>query len=75
MLELGSYEYEECRYEFVESRRLNKEHAMQRKLWNGISEGMWESEEWYNFCRNKLGEETLLKYHTNSNRSTLEEFF
>jgi hypothetical protein len=75
MLELGSFEYEECRYEFVESRRLNKEHAMQRKLWNGISEGMWESEEWYNFCRNKLGEETLLKYHTNSNRSTLEEFF
>ena len=42
MLELGSYEYENHRFEFVESRRKNKEHPMQRKLWNGVSEGMWK---------------------------------
>jgi len=42
MLELGSYEYETTRYEYVESRRKNPDHPLQRKLWNGVSEGMWK---------------------------------
>ena len=75
MLELGSYEYEDCRYNFVESRRLNKEHPLWKPLWNGVSEGMWESQEWYDYCEQKLGHEELIKYHPESNASSLEEFF
>ena len=51
MLELGDYEYENLRYQFVESRRLNKEHPLHkdRHLWNGVNEGMWESDEWFDY--------------------------
>lgn len=49
MLELGSYEYENLRYEFVESRRKNKEHPLWKPLWNGINPSMWESDEWYDY--------------------------
>ena len=76
MLELGSWEYENCRYDFVEQRRKNPEHPMQRKLWNGVSEGMWSSDEWYDYCRDKLGEQELLKYHPESQKSgSLDDFF
>jgi hypothetical protein len=82
MLELGSKEYEECRYDFVESRRTNKEHPGQfyedgsmRHLWNGVSPAMWESQEWYDYCESKLGREQLLKYHPEAEKNSLEEFF
>ena len=76
MLELGSWEYENCRYEFVEQRRKNPEHPQQRKLWNGVSEGMWTSDEWYQYCSNKLGDDTLMKYHPEAQKaSSLDEFF
>jgi hypothetical protein len=76
MLELGSKQYEDCRYDFVESRRTNKEHPEQRKLWNGVSPGMWESQEWYDYCEQKLGREELLKYHPEAEKTnSLEGFF
>lgn len=75
MLELGSKEYEDCRYDYVESRRLNKEHPLWKKLWNGVSPGMWEEKEWYDYLSNKLGEEVLAKYHPNAVNADLEEFF
>jgi hypothetical protein len=77
MLELGSYEYENLRYQFVESRRLNKEHPGHdgRHLWNGISEGMWESEEWYNYLKSNGGHEMYEKYHKDEQQSTLEALF
>jgi hypothetical protein len=75
MLELGSHEYEDCRYNFVEHRRLNHEHPMWRKLWNGVSEGMWDSQEWYDYLESKLGQEELHKYHPEANSSSLESFF
>jgi hypothetical protein len=76
MLELGTKEYEECRFDFVESRRLNKEHKEWRQLWNGVSPSMWDSEEWYDFCEQKLGRDTLEKYHPESVKSnSLEGFF
>lgn len=82
MLELGSKQYEDCRYDFVESRRLNKEHPGQfyedgsmRHLWNGVSPGMWESQEWYDYCEQKLGRDELLKYHPEAYKNSLEEFF
>jgi hypothetical protein len=75
MLELGSKQYEDTRFDYVESRRLNKEHPEQRKLWNGISAGMWEDKEWYDYCESKLGREKLLKYHPDAAATTLDEFF
>jgi len=76
MLELGSKQYEDTRFQFVEDRRLNKEHKEQRALWNGVSPGMWESEEWYDYLREKMGEAELYKYHPEAQKSSsLEGFF
>jgi hypothetical protein len=49
MLELQSYDYEMLRKQFVEERRMNKSHPYQRPLWNGVSPGMWEEQEWYDY--------------------------
>jgi hypothetical protein len=76
MLELGSKEYEDTRYDFVEQRKNDKEHSEQRALWNGVSAGMWESKEWYDFCESKLGRDELIKYHPQAaGQQSLEEFF
>ena len=75
MLELGSKEYEDTRFDFVESRRLNKDHPEWRPLWNGVTQGMWTSDEWYNYCESKLGKSELMKYHPEADKTTLEEFF
>jgi hypothetical protein len=76
MLELGSKEYEDTRYDFVEHRKNDKEHPEQRPLWNGVSAGMWDSKEWYDFCEKKLGRDELLKYHPEAKeQQSLEEFF
>ena len=77
MAELGSYEYENTRREFVESRRLNKDHPEQRNRWNGISPGLWadsedtkthdysRAKEWYDYLKSKdsIGDEWLDKHH------------
>jgi len=75
MLQLGSWDYENLRYEFVESRRLNKEHPLWKKLWNGVSPGMWDEKEWYDYLKEKGGEEMLAKYHPDALANSLDEFF
>jgi hypothetical protein len=75
MLQLGSKAYEDCRYNFVESRRLNKEHSLWKPLWNGVSPAMWESQEWFEYLDTNLGTETLIKYHPESQSNSLENFF
>lgn len=76
MLSLGSYEYENCRFEYVESRRLNKNHPLQRSRWNGISPGMWSEQAWFDYCAEKIGHAEMLKYHPESvKQSSLEDFF
>jgi hypothetical protein len=77
MLELGSYEYETHRFNFVESRRKNPEHSLQRKLWNGISPMMWENKEWYNYLEENGGKEMVAKYHPEAynKESSLESLF
>ena len=77
MLDLGSKEYEDIRFNFIEQRRKNKEHPLQRRLWNGISPGVWDSQEWYDYLREHGGEEMLNKYHpeVNQKESTLEDLF
>jgi hypothetical protein len=49
MLNCGSRKYEECRREFVYMRRDNKEHKLWHESWNGVSPGMWDTEEWANY--------------------------
>jgi hypothetical protein len=64
MLTLGSYDYENTRKEFIDSRRLNPDHPEQRYRWNGISPGVWESDEWIDYLLNQpYGKEWLEKYH------------
>lgn len=66
MLELGEKEYEDYRFNFVEERRLNQEHPEWRKLWNGISPSMWDSQEWKEYLlKQNNGELYLNKYHKN----------
>jgi len=77
MLELGSKEYEDHRFNYVECRRKNKEHRLQRRLWNGISEGMWEEQEWYDYLEKNGGRQMVEKYHPKAYEkiSTLEDLF
>lgn len=76
MLELGSYEYEKAREDYVESRRLDPNHPLQRYKWNGIAPGMWDSEEWFEYCEKRVGREELLKHHPNAEKgASLEDFF
>ena len=77
VLELGSKEYEDHRFNYVESRRKNPEHPLQRRLWNGISEGMWTEKEWYDYLE-RVGEQKMVqKYHPEAYEkvSTLEDLF
>ena len=77
MLELGEDRWESLRYKFVEHRRKDKEHPLQRKLWNGISEGMWESDEWFDFVEQNGGNSLRMgKYDKKREKtSTLEDMF
>jgi len=77
MLELGSKEYEDHRFNYVECRRKNKEHRLQRRLWNGISEGMWDEQEWYDYLEKGGGRAMVEKYHPKAYEkiSTLEDLF
>lgn len=73
MLKLGTYEYENTRREFIESRRLNKKHPEQRDRWNGISPGCFcdnqkddpsLAREWYDWLKSQPeGDKWLSKYH------------
>lgn len=51
MLKLGSYEYESARRRFVEDRKNNPSHPEQRYRWNGVSAGMWQSQEWADYLK------------------------
>lgn len=77
MMKLGSWEYEQTRRQFVDDRRLNKEHPEWRHLWNGVSPSMWETDEWYGYLESKLGEDVVKQYHPEAyeKASTLESFF
>lgn len=72
MLELGSWEYEYQRRAFVDDRRLNIDHPLYRPLWNGVSAGMWESQEWYDFLAANGGSDMLAKYHPESVSNELD---
>ncbi len=77
MLELGSYEYEQTRELYVATRREDKGHPLHRPLWNGVSPGMWDEREWYDFLESKMGREVVEKYHPKAYETTssLEDLF
>lgn len=77
MLELGSKEYEDHRFNYVECRRKDKSHPLQRKLWNGISPGMWEEQAWFDYLEKHGGREMVAKYHPEAYNkgSTLDNLF
>ena len=75
MLELGSFEYETTREQYVEDRRKNKEHHLHRPLWNGVSPGMWSDKEWYDYLEAKMGIDTVKTYHPEGFTASLEDFF
>ena len=81
MLTLGSYDYEDTRREFIDSRRLNPDHPEQRYRWNGISPGVWDSKEWVDYLLSKgdQGKTWLQEYHKDLyddlNRNSLDQFY
>lgn len=77
MENLGSWEYEQTRRQFVDDRRLNESHPKWRPFWNGVSPNMWFEQEWYDYLTEKMGKDTLAKYHPEAveTKTTLESFF
>jgi|TARA_R110000823_G_scaffold78546_5_gene178965 hypothetical protein len=77
MVSLGSYDYEIIRKEFVDHRRLNKEHSLWRHLWNGVSPSMWDSDEWYSYLETHGGRQMVADYHPEAlqQKTSLESFF
>ena len=77
MKELGSWEYEATRRQYVKDREANQEHPLWWSRWNGVSPNMWDEQEWYEYLEQKLGKETVLKYHPNAytEAGSLEDFF
>lgn len=51
MLDLKSWDYEQLRKQYVEERRANRDHKLWRPLWNGVSPGMWEDKEWFDYMK------------------------
>lgn len=51
LIGIDSKREEDLRFKFVEERRKNKEHPLQRKLWNGVSPGMWAEQEWKSYLK------------------------
>jgi hypothetical protein len=51
MLDLKSWDYELLRKQYVEERRMNKQHKLWKPLWNGVSPGMWDDQEWFDYMK------------------------
>lgn len=77
MDKLGSWEYESYRKQYVDDRRLNKDHRLWREYWNGVSPNMWSESEWYEYLEQKGGKSMVMEYHPEAYQQagTLEEFF
>jgi hypothetical protein len=77
MLQLGDWDYEALRRKFVDDRRMNKEHEFWRERWNGVSPGMWDSQEWYDYLLEHGGQEMAERNDPNAlkQKASLEDFF
>jgi hypothetical protein len=77
MKNLGSWDYEATRRQYVKDRETNPEHPLWWDRWNGVSADMWTDQEWYQYLENKMGKETVLEYHPEAYNEvgSLEDFF
>ena len=77
MKKLGAWDYEALRRQYVLERSRNVEHPLHRRRWNGVSPNMWFESEWYDYLTERMGEETLRKYHPEAHEQagSLEDFF
>jgi hypothetical protein len=77
MKELGSWEYEATRRQYVKDREKNQEHPLWWSRWNGVSPDMWTEQEWYDYLEMKLGREAVVEYHPEAfqESGSLEDFF
>ena len=71
MVELKSWDYEQLRKQYVDERRMNKDHPLHRPLWNGVSPGMWDEQEWYDYMLSHNIENPFAK----QKEASLEGFF
>ena len=71
LLECRSWEYEQLRKQYVEERRANKNHPYWRKLWNGVSPGMWDEQEWFDY----LAKHNMEDPYGKATAGSLEDFF
>jgi len=71
MVDLKSWDYENLRKQYIDNRRLNKDHPLQRTLWNGVSAGMWEEQEWYDYMK----KHNIADPYSKEVASSLEDFF
>lgn len=72
LFDVKSWPYEQLRKQFVVERSHNKNHPDWRPLWNGVSGGMWASDEWANYllAHDMKDEDGLV-----GTSSSLESFF
>ena len=71
MVDLKSWDYENLRKQYVDERRMNKEHPLQRYLWNGVSPNMWEEKEWSDYMKAHNMEDP----YAIAQSASLEDFF
>lgn len=71
MTELKSWDYENLRKQYIDERRLNKDHPLQRTLWNGVSANMWDEHEWYDYMK----AHNMTDPYSVETPSSLENFF
>lgn len=72
LFDVKSWEYEQLRKQFVMERAHNKDHELWRPLWNGVSEGMWKSDEWAQYLKvhNMIDEDGIV-----NQSASIDEFF
>lgn len=71
MVDLKSWDYEMLRKQYVEERRQNKDHKFHRPLWNGVSPGMWDDQEWFDYMKSHNMPDPYAKEKT----ASLDAFF
>jgi hypothetical protein len=71
MVDLKSWDYENLRKQYVEERRQNKDHKFHRPLWNGVSPGMWEDQEWFDYMK----DHNMPDPYAQKVAASLEDFF
>lgn len=71
MIDCGTLLYENLRKKFVYSRKENKNHPDWHHGWNGISAGMWDTQEWIDYLSSNGYDG---KIPNKSDNATLEGF-